>query len=64
MTFVAQMNCLMSALAKLGLPIELMMLTTALLNRLNQYKAMPSYRLSVIGCNQEISIKSFIKNGI
>ena len=64
MTYVAQMNCLMSVLAKRGLPIELTMLMPALLNRLKRYKAMQLYRPSVIGYSQETSIKNFIKHGI
>ena len=63
MTCVAQMNCLMSVLAKRGLPIKLTMLMPALLNRLKQCKVMQLYHLSVIGCSQETSIKSFIKRG-
>ena len=49
MTYVAQMNCSMSVSATRGLPIELTMLMPALLNRLKRYKAMQSYRPSVIG---------------
>ena len=64
MTYVAQMNCSMSVLAKLGLPIRLMMLMPASLNELKQYRAMQSYRPSVIGYSQETSIKNFIKRGI
>ena len=64
MIFVAQMNCSMSVLAKLGLPIELTMLMPVLLNALKLYKAMQSYRSNVIDCSQETLIKSFIKHGI
>ena len=64
MTFVAQMNCSMLVLAKLGLPIELMMLMPASLNRLKRYKAMQSYPLSVTDYSQETSIKNFIKHAI
>ena len=64
MTYVAQMNCSMSVLVKLGLLIELMMLMPVSLYRLNRYKVMQSYHLSVIGYSQETSIKSSIKRGI
>ena len=64
MTFVAQINCLMSVLAILGLPIKLKMLMPALLNELKPYKAMQSYHPSVINCSQETLIKSSIKHGI
>ena len=64
MTCAAQMNCSMSVLAELGLPIELMMLMLVSLNELKQYKARQSYHPSVIDCGQETSIKSFIKRGI
>ena len=64
MTCVAQMNCSMSVLAELGLPIELMMLMLVSLDELKQYKARQLYHPSVIDCGQETSIKSFIKRGI